>query len=48
MNVRTTLGLGFVAVAALGAVGYGAWTAGMRSGMEMGSSQPAPRAASAP
>jgi len=48
MNVRTTIGLGVVAVATLGAVGYGAWTAGMRSGMEMGSSQPAPRAASAP
>ena len=48
MNVRTTIGLGFVAVAALGAVGYGAWTAGMRSGMEMGSPQSPPSATSAP
>lgn len=48
MNVRTSIGRGVVAVATLGAVGYGAWTAGMRSGMEMGSPQSEPRAASAP
>ena len=48
MNVRTSIGLGFMAVAALGAVGYGAWTAGMRSGMEMGSPPSSPSTASAP
>ena len=48
MNVRTSIGLGVVALVALGAVGYGAWTAGMRSGMEMGSPPSSPSTASAP
>lgn len=44
MNIRTRIGVGFAAVATLGAVGYGAWTAGMRSGMEMGAPRSAARA----
>ena len=48
MNVRTSIGLGVVALVALGAVGYGAWTAGMRSGMEMGSPQSSPSTSNAP
>ena len=36
MKYQTTIGIGIVAAVALGAVGYGAWIAGMRAGMDMG------------
>ncbi len=47
MKTNTTITLSVLAVALLGAVGYGAWTAGMRAGMDMGSAQPAPGASTA-
>ena len=46
MKTNTTITLSVLAVALLGAVGYGAWTAGMRAGMDMGRAQPAPGAPS--
>ena len=40
MKTSTSIGLSAVALAVLGAVGYGAWTAGMNSGMNMGMATP--------
>ena len=49
MNTSTSIGLTAAALAILGAVGYGAWTAGMNAGMNMGMATPqgAPTEASA-
>ena len=40
MKTSTSIGLTAVALAILGAVGYGAWTAGMNAGMSMGMATP--------
>jgi membrane fusion protein, copper/silver efflux system len=49
MKTSTSIGLTAVALAILSAVGYGAWTAGMNAGMNMGTTTPqgAPTEASA-
>jgi Cu(I)/Ag(I) efflux system membrane fusion protein len=41
MNIRITFSRGVLAAALLGAFGYGAWTAGMRAGLALGSTSPA-------
>ena len=40
MKTSTSIGLSAIALAILGAVGYGAWTAGMNVGMNMGMATP--------
>lgn len=40
MKTSTSIGLTAIALAILGAVGYGAWTAGMNAGMNMGMAAP--------
>lgn len=49
MKTSTSIGLTAIALVILGAVGYGAWTAGMNAGMNMGMATPqgAPTEASA-
>jgi Cu(I)/Ag(I) efflux system membrane fusion protein len=40
MKTSTSIGLTAIALVILGAVGYGAWTAGMNAGMNMGTATP--------